>query len=203
MSDATKIEDYLHRLSRALRALPDCDRDDIVAEIRAHLDHRASEGKLAEAIKALGAPEDCARAFIEEMKIQSAFADGGPAKTFGALLALASRRGTASAGLFVSLLFFLLATGFAFTALAEIVTPEKAGLWIGPDTNTFIIGTFDPPPVPSVPPAPGEPGPPHEVLGSWLIPVAAGFAVFFFVLGQLSSRFFIRLMMRRKSPTAI
>lgn len=200
MSDATKIEDYLHKLSRALRALPDRDRDDIVAEIRAHLDHRASEGKLAEAIKALGGPEDCARAFIEEMKIQSAFADGGPAKTFGALLALASRRATASAGLFVSLLFFLLATGFAFTALAEIVTPEKAGLWIGPDSGSFIIGTFDAPPAP---PTPDAPEPPHEVLGGWLIPVAAGLAVLFFVLGQFSSRFFIRLMMRRKSPTAI
>lgn len=200
MSDATKIEDYLAKLSRALRALPERDRDDIIAEIRAHLDHRASEGKLADALKALGSPDECARSFIEEMKIQSAFADGGPAKTFSALLALASRRVTASVGLFVSLFFFLLAAGFAFTALAEIVTPEKAGLWIGPDADTFIIGTFDAPPAP---PTPDAPEPPREVLGRWLIPFAVGLAVLFFVLGQFSSRFFIRLMMRRKSPGAI
>lgn len=200
MSDATRIEDYLARLSRALRALPARDRDDIIAEIRAHLDHRASEGKLAEALKALGSPDECARSFIEEMKIQSAFADGGPAKTFGALLALASRRATATAGLFVSLFFFLLATGFAFTALAEIVTPELAGLWIGPETDTFIIGTFDPPPPP---PTPDAPEPPREILGRWLIPFAVGLAVFFFVLGQFSSRFFIRLMMRRRSSKIV
>lgn len=200
MSDATKIEDYLRGLSRALRALPDRDRDDIVAEIRAHLDHRADEGKLAAALKALGSPEDCARACIEELKIQSAFADGGAAKTFGALMALASRRVTATAGLFVSLVFFLLSAGFAFTALAEIVTPDKAGFWVGPESGTLMIGTFDPPPVPA---PPGAPEPPREIMGRWLIPFAAGFAVFFFVIGQWMSRLFIRLMMRRKSPTAV
>lgn len=196
MSDATKIEDYLRALSKALRALPDRDRDDIIAEIRAHLDHRAGEGKLADALKALGGPDDCARSFIEEMKIQSAFADGGPAKSFGALLSLASRRATATAGLFVSLVFFLLAAGFAFTALAEIVTPDKAGLWVGPDSGSIVIGAFDAPP----PATPDAPAPPREILGRWLIPFASALAVVFFVIGQWSSRLFIRLMMRRK-PT--
>lgn len=200
MSDATRIDDYLRALSRALRALPDRDRDDIVAEIRAHLDHRAGEGKLADALKSLGGPDDCARSFIEEMKIQSAFADGGPAKSFGALLALASRRATATAGLFVSLVFFLLAAGFAFTALAEIVMPDKAGLWVGPESGSIVIGAFDAPPPPATP---DVPAPPHEILGRWLIPFASALAVIFFVIGQWSSRLFIRLMMRRKSPTAL
>ena len=199
MSDATRIEDYLRALSRALRSLPERDRDDIVAEIRAHLEHRAGEGRLDAAIKSLGGPENCARTFIEEMKIQTAFADGGPAKTFGALLALASRRATATAGLFVSLVFFLLAAGFAFTALAEIVTPDLAGFWIGPESGNIMIGAFEPPPVPA---APGEPAP-REIMGRWLILFAAGMAVLFFVIGQWLSRFFIRLMIRRKSPTAI
>lgn len=199
MSDATKIEEYLRALSRALRALPERDRDDIVAEIRAHLDHRSGEGKLGDALKALGSPDNCARSFIEEMKIQSAFADGGAVKTFGALLALASRRVTATAGLFVSLFFFLLSAGFAFTALAEIVTPDKAGFWVGPETGTIMIGTFDPPPIPEPPGAP----PPREIMGRWLIPFASGVAVLFFVVGQWLSRLFIRLMMRRKSTTII
>ncbi|HNR77987.1 MAG TPA: DUF1700 domain-containing protein [Parvularculaceae bacterium] len=200
MSDATRIEDYLRALARALRSLPERDRDDIVAEIRAHLEHRAGEGRLDAAIKSLGGPDNCARTFIEEIKIQTAFADGGPAKTFGALLALASRRVTAAAGLFVSLVFFLLAAGFAFTALAEIVTPDLAGFWVGPETGSIMIGTIEPP---SVPPAPGEPPAPREIMGRWLILFAAGMAVLFFVIGQWLSRFFIRLMMRRKSPSAI
>lgn len=200
MSDATKIEDYLRALSRALRALPDRDRDDIAAEIRAHLEHRAGEGKLADAMKALGNPDACARSFIEEMKIQSAFADGGPARTVGALLALASRRATAAVGLFASAFFFLIAIGFALTAIAEVTMPDKAGLWIGPDAGSFVIGTVDAPPVPA---APGAPEPPREVLGRWLIPVALAFAVLFFIIGQWLARFFVRLMAKRKSPFAL
>lgn len=193
MSDATKIGDYVRSLARALRALPECDRDDIVAEIRAHLEHRAGEGKLLDAVKALGAPEVCARAFIEEMKIQSAFADGGATKTFGALLALASRRATATAGLFFSGIFFVMAAAFVFIAFYEVVSPEKVGLWSDPVNGSFFFGTMDQP----------APATATERLGRWLIPVASALAVLSFVFAQALSRFFIRLMMRRKSPTAI
>jgi len=200
MSDATKIEDYLNALSRALRSLPERDRDDIVAEIRAHLEHRAGEGRLNEALNSLGSPESCARTFIDELKIQDAFADGGPTKTFGALLALASRRTTASVGLFVSSIFFIISIGFAFTAVAEIVTPDLAGFWVGPGPDHIMIGVFDPP---TAPPAPGAPEPPREIMGRWLIPFAAGMAVLFFLVSQWLSRFFIHLMMRRKPSRAI
>ena len=149
MTDETKIEDYARALSRALRPLPDRDRDDIVAEIRAHLDHRASEGKLAEALNALGRPDHCARSFIEELKIQTAFADGGATKTFGALLALASQRVTAAFGLFFSGIFFVLAAGFVFIAFYEIVSPEAVGLWSDPVNGSFFFGTMDQPASPS------------------------------------------------------
>lgn len=188
MSDAKRIEDYLRALSRALRALPDRDRDDIVAEIRAHLDHRASEGKLDDALKALGGPEACARTFIEEMKIQSAFADGGPAKTFGALLALASVRATATAGLFISSIFFMTAAAFMFVAFYEMVSPEQVGLWSDPAMGSFIFGMQDDLPSPTA----------RELLGRWMIPVSGALAVLTFVAGQWLARFFIRLMMRRK-----
>lgn len=61
MADEKAIETYLKGLRRALRTLSDGDRDEIVAEIRAHLEHRAREGRLEEALKALGSPEKCAR----------------------------------------------------------------------------------------------------------------------------------------------
>lgn len=193
MSDATKIEEYLRGLSRALRALPDRDRDDIIAEIRAHLDHRSDEGKLTEAIKALGSPDDCARSFIEEMKVQSAFADGGPAKTFGALLALASQRVTAALGLFFSGIFFILAAAFVFIAFYEMVAPETVGLWSDPATGSFFFGTMDDPASPTA----------RELLGRWLIPVSAVLAVLSFIVGQWLSHLFIRLMMRRKPLLAV
>ncbi len=187
-----EIEIYVAALTRALRALPEADRADIAAEIRAHLEHRLREGRLHEALKALGPPETCARGFLEEMKIQDAFADGGPVKTFGALVALASRRLTATAGLFVSLSFFALAAGFGFTAVAEIVTPETAGLWINRDAGIFMMGTLD-----------GPPPETRELLGRWLFPIAIGLAVFSFVAGQWLGRFFVRLMAGRKARLAI
>ncbi len=207
MSDDKAIETYLKGLTRALRALPEADRDEIAAEIRAHLDHRAREGRLEEAVKALGSPEKCARGFLEEIKIQDAFADGGPTKTVGALLALASRRVTAAAGLFVSGVFFLIAVGFAITAAVEVVAPDKAGLWVGREAGVYVFGTYDAPPAPPhappVPGAPAPPAPPRELLGRWLLPVAAGLSVLAFIFGQWLARIFVRLMARRKSGGAI
>jgi uncharacterized membrane protein len=193
MSDAMQIDDYLKGLSRALRALADRDRDDIVAEIRAHLEHRAVEGKLADAMKALGAPETCARTFIEELKVQSAFADGGATKTFGALLALASARATAAIGLFFSGIFFVLAVGFVFIAFYEVVAPDTVGLWADPAAGNFFFGTMDEP----------APSTARELLGRWLIPVAAALAVASFVFAQALSRFFVKLMMRKAHPFPI
>ena len=92
MTATQQIDGYMRALARALGGLEAKDRGDILAEIRAHLEHRAEENRLGEALKALGAPEACARGFLDELKLQAAFADAGPAKTLGALLALASRR---------------------------------------------------------------------------------------------------------------
>ncbi len=206
MADDKAIETYLKGLRRALRTLPEGDRDEIAAEIRAHLDHRAREGRLQEAMKALGSPEKCARGFLEEIKIQDAFADGGPTKTVGALLALASRRATAAAGLFVSGVFFLIAVGFAITAAVEVVAPDKAGLWVGREAGVYVFGTYDAPTPPDAPPAPGAPAPPappQELLGRWLLPVAAGLSVLTFIIGQWLARMFVRLMARRKPGGAI
>ena len=200
MADEKAIESYLKGLTRALRALPATDRDEITAEIRAHLEHRAREGRLTEALQGLGSPEKCARGFLEEIRIQDAFADGGPQKTVGALVALASRRVTAAAGLFVSGVFFLVAVGFAITAAVEVVAPDKAGLWVGREAGVYVLGTYDaptPPVAPTVPGAPAPPAPPREVLGRWLLPVAAGISVLALIIGQWLARFFVRLMAQR------
>ncbi len=193
MTDEKAVETYLARLARTLRALPEADRNDIVAEIRAHLEHRAREGRLGEAIKSLGPPETCARGFLEEIKIQDAFADGGPAKTVGALVALASRRVTAAAGLFVSGVLFALALGFAISAVAEVVIPAQAGLWINEEAGVYIFGTYDGPLTP----------PTRELLGRWMLPVSAGLSVATFVIGQWLARVFVRLMASKRPRLAV
>ncbi len=193
MRDAEWIEDYLKVLARALRALPDRDRDDIVAEIRAHLEHRASERKLDNAMNALGAPQDCARSFIEETKIQSAFADAGPVKSIGALFALASQRMTAAAGLFISGIFFEMAAAFVFVTFYEMISPETVGLWADPASGSFFFGEIDTPASPDA----------RELLGRWMIPVSAALSVLSFVIAQKLARLFIKLMMRRKRALAV
>jgi hypothetical protein len=187
MSPDKRIDDYVARLSRALTGLSDDDRREILNEIRAHLEHRAGEERLDEALNALGAPQDCARGFLDEIKLQAAFADAGPVKTLGALLALASWRATAAAGLFVSGVFFLFAVAFAIICVTKIVSPDSVGLWIDPARDIFVLGVVDM----------DEGAPVKEVLGAWMIPFAAGLAIVSLLLGQWLGRLFIRLMMKR------
>lgn len=187
MTHEIRIDTYLTELSRALRGFAEPDRHDILQEIRAHLEHRAGEGRLDEALKALGSPQACARGFLEELKLQQAFTDRGPARTFAALFALASQRLTAAVGLLISGTFFLLAAGFAFTAFCELVTPERAGLWSNPATGTFFLGVTDA----------NEMLGTRDLLGRWLFPVAAVLTLVSLLIGQWLGRLFIRLMMPR------
>ena len=186
MTSTGKLETYMRELSRALSGLKANDRDDILLEIRSHLEHRKSEDRLHEALASLGSAKECAQGFYEEIRLQDAFTDGGPTKTIGALLALASRRITAAFGLLVAGIFYLMAAGFALTGVAEVVTPELAGLWVNADKGMFFFGIIDSDTTESA----------TELLGAWLIPVAAGLAVLAFICGQWLGRFFIRLMMR-------
>ncbi len=194
MSKNKQIDSYMARLQRAMAGVRDMDRADIMAEIRAHLDTRADQGRLDEAITELGSPEACASAFLDELRLQAAFSDGGPAKTLSTLIAMASRRTLAATGLFVSGIFFLLAIGFVITALAEIVSPEMAGLWIndGHDSFSVVIGVMD------------DKGAVRsgEILGRWLIPVAMALAVLSLILGQKIGRVFLKMLMQKK-PTIV
>src|SRR5215210_3386965 len=56
------IADYLHRLERAAQVLPKSDRDELVAEIRSHLDDGlaadATEADVRNLLDDLGTPEE-------------------------------------------------------------------------------------------------------------------------------------------------
>lgn len=192
MTNEKRIETYLRELGRALRPLAEPDRADILNEIRAHLEHRTEENRLDEAIRALGSPPQCARGFLDELKIQDAFADGGPAKSAGALFSLATRRVTAAAGFLVSGVFYLFAIAFAIITIVKVVAPDSVGLWVDPSRDIFVLGIVDI----------GE-NPPKEILGPWMIPVAATLSGFSFFIAQWFASIFIRLMARRKSSFAV
>ena len=68
----------------------------------------------------------------------------------------------------------------------EVVSPDQTGLWIDAPSDTYVFGSLlEAPPTA------------RELLGPWLIPVAALFAVLFFVIGQSLGRMFVRFMMNR------
>lgn len=124
------------------------------------------------------------------MRIQTAFADGGPAKTFGALFALASAHAIAAIGLFFSGTLYLLALAFVFVGFSEMVAPANVGVWSDPANGSFFFGTMDDPASPTA----------RELLGPWLIPVAGALAVLLFVAAQRLTRWFLRLLVRTKRP---
>lgn len=188
MTRSDAVELYLKQLSKALRGLPDDERDDILTEIGAHLEHREAEGKLDEAFLGLGTPAACARAFRDELLLQTAFDDGGPGRTFGALLALATRRFIAAFGLLFASMFLIMSIGMAVTAVMEILTPETVGLWINNSRQEFVFGTIK-----------GAPGYGYsEVLGRWYFPVAIVLAVALYIVSQLTGRGFLKLMIGRQ-----
>jgi len=175
------IEHYTQALFAALRGLPADERSDIVKEIKAHLEHRKAEGKLDAAFDGLGSPVVCARAFRDELTLQSAFNDGGPQRTFGALVTLATRRVIAAIGLFIASLFL---------AVAKIISPNSVGLWTHNSTNQFAFGMFG-----------GSPSDTYtEQLGLWYFPLASLLAVVLYLFSHRIGLLFLQLMIVRKRP---
>ncbi|HWA89358.1 MAG TPA: hypothetical protein VG889_04945 [Rhizomicrobium sp.] len=153
-------EAWLRRLRWALAALPDPERDDIVAEIRAHLDEREREGGgIADALTQLGPADEYARGFIEARELTGAAASQQP----GAMLSAIVRRAHRSIVALGAFLTVVALAGAAFlavlTALVKIGDPAHAGLWRG--QSQFFIGVID------------DPATSQELLGNWIYPLAA------------------------------
>jgi uncharacterized membrane protein len=73
-ADERKLHAYERQLRWALDALPEADRDSIVAELRSHVLDRLDAGDNLDAIlAALGPPNDYARAFCESYEVAGRF----------------------------------------------------------------------------------------------------------------------------------
>lgn len=188
MSDQDRISDYLKRLERVLPKASGIDCNDIVNEISTHLEQRAEQGRLDEAMAALGTPQACARGYFEELKVQEAFTDGGIAKTMHALIVLAPRRIVAAIGLFVSVIFYMVSFGFALTAIVEVIAPSFAGFWMDKELGGFIFGISN---------AASSVGM-TEILGRWMFPFAAGLAIFALICGQWIGRYFVSWLAKER-----
>jgi hypothetical protein len=189
MTSDERINQYTRDLSRSLKGLPKGEREDIVAEIAAHLEYRDGEGKLDIALADLGAAAHCAQSYRDALLVETAVMDQGPVITFGTLAKLATRRMTALLGLILASFSTIIAIALAFSAVAELFDPQTVGLWVSPDNPLdFYFGKAGPN-VNS-----------EDVLGRWYVPVASICAIGFYLISQKIGLICLKLMLTRTRP---
>ena len=161
---STEALEFLAELSAALRALPQADRAEIVREIESHLSERAKAGDLDAALAALGRPQAFARNYLEDRALTQALTRPNPTTLLFAVLNRSGRSALAGIVGFAACMLYLFSGSFALLVVLKQVTPANVGWWDAPGHLMFgaIYGTH---------PAG------RELLGYWIVPIAAGAAV--------------------------
>jgi hypothetical protein len=158
-----KIESYLARVRVALRGLPVREIDDILRELRSHVDELAGkEGSGVEAaLRSLGDPLDLAQTYRSENQMVRAQCSGSPLIILQGLRhASGGTLGRVIANALYVLGYFGMGTLWA-GALEKILAPSRGGLWYTPGdfwSITLVVG--------GNPPAGAR-----ELLGWWVVPI--------------------------------
>jgi uncharacterized membrane protein len=183
------IESYLTRLASALAAVAPAERDEIVREIRAHIQDSISSAPdpdraVDRVIHLLGAPEELAERYTTESLLTRA------GRSYSPWLLLRTSWRWAKLGIKGTTAFLVALFGYT-TALALTVAiflkpfmPSKIGMWVG--SEGLNIGV------------PTHPERMHELLGHWFVPVIA-IAAFAFAVGTTRA---LRWLILRRSPNA-
>jgi uncharacterized membrane protein len=186
-----EIDGYVRRLLWALQTLPHDDRLNIAGEIHSHLSECAGRGPrdLDRAIAGLGSPDALARSYVEEFELAGAVNSASPVTLLLTVLNRATRSVMAFLGGFAALTLYLLAVGCAMVAVGKFIVPGKVGAWIS--DHSLTAGIVD------TPPAGG-----HELLGYWIVPIAAAIAALCFVGAGKLLRLIGRRLLARVKPRA-
>lgn len=169
MTLTPRIETYLRELSRALSALPEPERDEIILETRSHLAERSATLSDAEAILRLGSPRELARRHLAVI----------PRREFGqrsiapAMFAL----------MIVSVSVLWLSTICSLTlCVAELVEPSLVSIWFNSSTGNVFVGAANPDMVAML----------TDMAGPWFLPAA----VLLMLLGAISASGMTRIVWR-------
>ena len=149
------IDAYLRDLRRHLRDVPDAD--DIVAEIRSHIDDAGPD--VAATLSRLGSPSYLAALYATDR-------GSSPLVLLRGLARWATVSIMGFAALAVVIAGYLLAISFLLAALIKPFAPHRTGLWQFPGGELSLrLGLLAPPPPQGV-----------ELLGWWIVPLglAAG-----------------------------
>ena len=164
-----QIEAYLEVLRRRLKGIDEQDVREIVAELRSHIFETATvDGELtkegvAEALAALGGPEELAREYVTDNLLARVEVSRSPVRVLESLYRWASLSVTGFFVFLCALGGYVVGVALILCALLKPLHPKTAGLW-SYQTSTGEIAT-------SIrlgfgsPPAGGR-----ELLGWWIIP---------------------------------
>jgi uncharacterized membrane protein len=151
------VEQYLLELRRALRELDATDVNEVVREIRAHIEERLDStpmqntDSVANVLHGLGNPEQIAALYRTELLSQRARRSFSPLLIMRAALRWAAQGTVGLLAFVLGMLGYVLALGFIAAALLKPFIPN-VGVWWNVQ---------------------GTPLPEQELLGWWLIPVGA------------------------------
>ena len=180
--ELTEMADYLQRLRTSLRSITLAEREDIVQEIEMHIRERMAEGSQtsAQVLKQLGPADELALQYSTGTLLKRASASFSPLLLLRATFRWAMTGLQGFAVFMIALLGYCLGLGFLAVGILKPIDPAHVGLWVGPDL--FDFGARYPAPSGAI----------HEVLGWWMIPVAAFLAAFFLTFTTRLTRSLIR-----------
>jgi uncharacterized membrane protein len=181
---------WLAGLDAALQPLPAVQRQDLLREMAGHLAERAEQGRIDDALSALGSPNDFARPFVEDHDLTIALNRTNPAALLLGVLARAGRSLFAFAAGFVAVVLYLVALALAAIAMLKPITPNNVGLWRTAGGYDFgaIYGTIHSQP---------------ELFGYWIMPVGAIGAVIAYLAATEVLKLSGRAILRRSPRPAL
>ncbi len=119
MSDS--IEAWMRALAKGLHGLPDSAQDDILAEVRAHIYDRLSQGLTpAQALSGFGDAKQFAARFRGDVRFDDALAQHHAAEALVGLLSVAARAFAAGFGLVTGALSLVLVARIAGLFLEQL-----------------------------------------------------------------------------------
>jgi len=158
-----RLEAYLADLRRGLAALPEAERDEIVAELRGHVVETAGVGAsgsaVAAALERLGSPRHLAAQYVTSNALAGAAHGRAPWTIVRSLSRVAGVSLAGLSALAGCVVGYGLGLSLALAALHKPIAPDRVGLWrLGEDTYSLTLGF-------------GEPPRGQELLGWWLVPI--------------------------------
>jgi uncharacterized membrane protein len=172
---------FLRKLRQGLRALPPADREEIVAEIRSHLQDRQQKGQPL--LEGFEDPEAYAATFVSEAALRGALARGASLELGRALLT------SARSGFFMLLTVVpllavqLVGVGLVICGVLKPFMPSHVGLFLDAGGRLLVLGASSGPSA-------------REVLGWWSMPLFLFAGVLLLFVGNRALRALARGRLR-------